>query len=344
MPSVPAAALLVALWSPASAPSARSAPAGAGPTYAEATALSREDAPRAVAQLLALAARTPDDPDAPEALWDAATLAVDRLRDPTLALRALDLLVSAYPESRSAARGRHKRAELESRGARTAPEALSAFLALPDDAAALRAFLEKYPGFPDANAVRLRLVRLEPDPSVGEATAQALLEDPHVGWRAGRALSDERYLLGDYAGAVAAAERADDPAGVTRGRRMLRAQRLGQACGVWVGLTFLFLGARTSRAGRWLPVPGAVKYYVPVALVFLAMAYPMDPTFRPAMHALVFGGSGLLWVLASSPRRFPRAVRIASHAFTMAAFVYAVVFHFGILVPLVETLKNGLQR
>ncbi len=320
------------------------APAGPLPTYAGAIAAAGELPAESAAPLLDFVTRVPADPDAPDALWDAARLALDRLQDPALALHALDRLLAEYPESRPAKRARQQRAELEARGARSHPEALAVFLRLPDDAAALRAFLAQYPDFPEANTVRLRLVRLEPEISAGEATAEALMADPAVGWRAGRALADERYRAGDYAGAVAAAERVDDPAGASRARRMLRAQRLGQACLAWVGLTALFLAARTSRAGRWRPVPGAVKYYLPVALVFLAMAYPMDPAFRPAMLTLVFGGAALLWVLSASPRRFPVLVRVGTHALTMAAFVYAVIFHFGVLAPLVETLKNGLQR
>ncbi len=320
------------------------APAGPLPTYAEAIAAAAELPAESAAALLDFVTRVPADPDAPDALWDAARLALDRLQDPALALHALDRLLAEYPDSRPATRARQRRTELEARGARSHPQALAAFLRLPDDAAALRAFLVQYPDFPDANIVRLRLVRLEPEVAVGEATAEALLADPAVGWRAGRALADERYQKGDYAGAVSAAERVDDPAGAARARRMLRAQRFGQACLLWVLLTALFLAARTSRAGRWMPVPVAVKYYLPVALVFLAMAYPMDPAFRPAMHTLVFGGAALLWVLSASPRRFPVFVRVCTHALTMAAFVYAVIFHFGVLAPLVETLKNGLQR
>jgi len=320
-------------------------PAPTPPTYADAVApAAAGDARGAAEGLLAFAAAQPSDPDAPEALWDAAALAMDRLADPRLALRALDALVAGFPGSRAGERGRARLAFLEARGIRTDPDALAAWLRLPDEPAALREFLSRHPHFPDADAVRVRLLRVDPTARSEVDPAALQAGDPEVAWRAARAVTAAQLAAGDYEAALASAVRAADSAGEKQARRMLRYQHLARASAAWVALTVLVLFARTQRAGRWRPAPVAVRYFVPVAAALLAMAYPMDPAFRPAMWSLAVGGALLLWVLGASPRRFPRWVRALSHAFTMTAYIYAIVFHFGILPALLETLTRGLQR
>ena len=350
--------VFVGLWAPAPVP-----PSAPPATYAEAVApLETGDFAHAVLHLRAFAEAHPDDPDAPDALWDAASVSLDRLADPRGALSALDLLVARYPDSRPAARARARRDTLNAQGARNRPDTLSEFLRLngTDDAVALQAFIDAHPDAPEAAVARLRLASLTrpgPDPA-----ADPLIDDPELGWRAGRALAEQAYRAGDYAGSLAAAEKVADESGAGRARRMLFAERAADLAAIWVGLVTLFGIARTTRAGGWLPigtppgsvgapsallsVPGAVRYFFPVALVFLAAAYPMAEAFRPAMLTVALGGTALLWVLAIQPRhpRVPRGLRALGHGATMAAFVYAAIFHFGVLPALIETLRNGVQR
>lgn len=321
------------------------APVSTPPTYAEAVApAAAGEARTAALGLIAFALAHPDDPDAPEALWDASALALDRLLDPPLALQALDALVARHPQSRAGERARARLAFLEPRGIRSDPAAFAAWLGLTDDPAVLRDFLNRFPQFSDAGAVRVRLMRVDPTAAAELAPSTLKTDDPDVAWQAARAVTTAQLAAGNYAAALASAERAEDPAGAKQARRMLRYQRLAQGCAAWVALTVVFLFARTQRAGRWRPAPATVRYFAPVAAAFLAMAYPMDPAFRPAMWSLAVGGVLLLWVLGASPRRYPAWVRVLTHAFTMGAYAYAVVFHFGILPALLETLRTGVQR
>jgi hypothetical protein len=168
----------------------------------------------------------------PEALWDAARVALDAQHDPVAAAVILRDLLDRHPESRPAERARAALAWIEARDPVAAAELLELQGANPREGR----WLHGHRGAVDAALVAVRHAQ-----KLDEVDALALLEahvqDPHWGFVVQRAVAQRLFFEGRYVAAMQSADAAGDA-----GRRGAAARVLGwRAAAALVGL--LVVGA-----------------------------------------------------------------------------------------------------
>ncbi|MSP73249.1 MAG: hypothetical protein EXR76_13985 [Myxococcales bacterium] len=289
---------------------------------------------------LSWARASPSESATAEVLWDVALTLLERHVDPGSALDLFEVLEADFEHTPFAERATAKRQLLSSLGTREDPAAVKVYLSLPDEVAELRGFLVNHLDFPTVGRARvqLRLARLEPELSLDVPLPA------EERWRSDRVELERLLADGEWSTASALAERAGDTSLARTTTLLATAGRLSWLCMVLVGLTVIIGAARAARAGTLRRAPPVVRYFAPVAAVLLAAAHPMEAHFRPAMFMLAFGATALLWVLAVQQSPAPGLRRAMLHALVLAAFFFAVVERQNLLVPLVTTVREGLQR
>ncbi len=158
-------------------------------SYLQAQELRLEDPIAAAEALSRFAAESPEDPLAPEALWDLASLQLNYLRRPSEAIQPLKKLLERYPESRPALRAQLL---LERLQARSLP-ALQQRMNLKG--AALRAWLSSSRSLSKDRGL-IALHAAPPDLEEAVHFLSPYAEDPHWGWLVKRDLARRRLAEG----------------------------------------------------------------------------------------------------------------------------------------------------
>lgn len=199
-------------------------PADGGVPAVDAAAVDAAAADAAAADPAAADAAAAADP---EALWDAARVALDAQHDPVAAAVILRDLLDHHPDSRPAERARAALAWIEARDPVAAAELLELQGAQPREGR----WLHGHRGAVDAALVAVRHAQ-----KLDEVDALALLgahvQDPQWGFVVQRAVAQRLFFEGRYVAAMQSADAAGDA-----GRRGAAARVLGwRAAVALVGL------------------------------------------------------------------------------------------------------------
>lgn len=334
----------------------------------------------AVAALLAIGREFPEDDVAPEALFEAAQISEEQLKDPEAARRLYGELKDRYPRSRLLRRAQNRFDDL-SMGLRSGPAALVEFndisatfrtAGLPRTVERLQRLLREHADFAFKDRALYLLGTALRDSGKwdqAEATLAGLfttLPQSPFAPRAKQALAEILVMRGDYGRARALfAELAayggplwTEAAGEglriveVRGRRRLL-QRASAA------LLSLFLLAALVRGRRRLwPPPFEVYYYVPVA-AFLVLVGLLAGGGGMSGAALALCGIGtvLVWLggaaaradaergrrtpLAGARRAAALCLGTLLRGLAVAAACYLVLYHGGLIDVILETLRSG---
>ena len=312
-----------------------------------------------------VARKWPDDDIADDALAEAAQIREEKLGDPEGALRVWDQLLKQYPQSRLARRAQSRSDYL--RGALAAgaeplriyQQVLAEYPKRPhgDSIARMSELVARYPNFPLAPNAWFWL---------GEAHAQekqwdeALRAYEHVkaAWpqsewsaRAEKAIGDTWLERGDIGRAVQSYDLLAQRGGpwsqaADLGRAMARREKIRRAA--WYGSIAwlaIFIVGYAVRARRGLVFPLELKYYLPVAIAFVAAAYTEHKSIFRATLMLAAAGAVITGLVGQRP--VPRGRRIM-HALAIAGAVAATFFiaiqtqHLTDMV--LETLHSGAER
>ncbi len=185
-------------------------------------------------------AAPPPAPEAPEALWDAARVALDHERDVAAAVPLLRRLIAVHPDSRPADRARATLARVEALG-----DAAAAWALPPADE---DRFVAAHPA-----AGITPLVALRRSTALPEAEALALLRahrgDGRWGWVVEREIGRRLYVEGRFVDAWRAADAAGDAGRVRASLRMI-AWRAAPGVGVLLIAAGLWWVRRRRRRRR----------------------------------------------------------------------------------------------
>jgi outer membrane protein assembly factor BamD (BamD/ComL family) len=346
--------------------------------FAAATALeAKGQFADAAAALERLGHEQPNDSFAPDALFEAAVVAEERLSDPTRARRLYDEVATKYPSSRLSRRAR-TRADFLARSLTTGEEPLREYDDIiggaanrprADSRARMEALLKKWPAFALADRALFWLgQRLAEERRWNEAMARfSELEEhfPSSEWalrakksRAdillsrghpflARAIYRELIAHGDAVARSAGHEGlSDSVAWIARAIAVV-------VCVLYL-LVFAWLQVRAvvPRA-RLRRVPLELLYYLPVAVLFVAAALTENRAFGLATSVIAVGGAGVVWLTslgyAARLERGPmtagaRAGRIAAVTLAIFALVFLAVQVTGLTDIVIETFRSGPER
>ena len=326
----------------------------------------------AVAALEAFAAARPAHPLAADALAEAAALCEARLFDPARALGLWKRLLDRYPHSRGATRAAARRDELEPAVAAGGAD-LATFERLlgeagspprPEARAQVARFLAEHPTFPFADRGLFWLGQAaelagQDDEALARYAEAAGRRGPFES-RAQRARAERLLQLArlDEAGAAyeALAHLSDPVAQVAlrEGRvavaMAVRRARIARVAGIWAALAALAALAIGRR--RLWPVPTEVRFFLPVAAIFVAAALR---TRGPALRAtaiIAAGASALIWLHAATrreldARRVAPALQLVvalAAASALGAVAVLAVRWTGLTELALETLRAGPDR
>ncbi|HEX6838662.1 MAG TPA: tetratricopeptide repeat protein [Polyangia bacterium] len=346
--------------------------------FAAATALEAKGQFAAAADALEkLGHAEPRDSFAPDALFEAAVVAEERLSDPKRARRLYEEVATKDPSSRLSRRAQ-TRADFLARSLTTGEEPLRVYDDILTGAAArpraesrarMEALLQKWPDFALADRALFWLgQRLAEEHRWNEAMARfAELERrfPSSEWalRAKKARADillsrghpfvaraiYRDLLahGDAVARSAGAEGlADSVSWIARAIGVI-------VCIIYLcGFAWLHLRRVVPRA-RLRRVPLELLYYLPVATVFVAAALTENRAIGLATTGIGVGGAALVWVTslgyAARLERGPmsaaaRIGRIAAVLAAVIALVFLAVQATGLTDIVIETFRSGPER
>lgn len=365
--------LLLALASPGAAADDCGAGADRDAFQAAMELLGRDDESAARA-LEALADAHPEGEFAPDALLEAAQLAEEKLGHPDRAAALYGRLVAHYPSSRLSIRARARRdfltANLAGGAAPLAEyqEILLRYAARPpaESRARMERLVAEHPDFPLADDGRLWLARSDLEDGHFESAMARFEEvERHAAPEAARSARKGR------ADAVLAAghpllARALYRSLLDGDRASAEAARAGLAAttAALVGLALfaislaylaLFLGACAWQARRGLagPLPVELKFFLPVAALFLLAAARANRPIFVATAAIALGGAAVIWLGGaatigrlgrgplSSSGRLGRAL---ATGMAVAAISYAAVHLTCLTDVVVETLRHGPDR
>jgi len=346
--------------------------------FAAATALeAKGDFAAAAAALEALGHDAPADSFAPDALFEAAVVAEERLSDPARARRLYAEVATKYPASRlarrAATRGDFLAQSLTTGEAplRAYDEVLAGATARPraESIARMQELLQKWPDFALADRAlfwlgqRLAEER-RPDDAVARF-AEVERRFPSSEWalRAKKARAD--LLLSRGHPFVARAvyrelEASSDPVARSAGKEGLADSVSFLVRGLFVvlcviylvGFAWLHVRAVSPRA-RLRRVPLELTYYGPVALLFVVAAVTENRAIGIATAAIAVGGAVVVWLTslgwAARVERGPlsplaRAGRIAAVTVAVVALLFLAVQATGLTDIVLETLRTGPER
>ena len=336
--------------------------------FDDAIAIEARDPETAAKKLEALATDHPDDPLAPDALTEAATLCEQRLFQPARALISWRAITTRYPGSRDARRAQLRVPELERTLAGAGNEVLSRFERLIAEAsdrpsAATRQKIVLFLGEPASLPIRDRGAYWLAQASEGENDFEGALHwygqasrapGPWAA-RADRAKAALLLRRGRFAEARIAYQdlsRHPDPVsrlaqqdGLLALDRSQRSHDLAIAAWVWLAL-FCAVHVLLAR-DRPVSVPMEARFLAPVALVFAILAALENRTVGLAV-AIVGGGGVIVSWLSAAARAGASLARRALFALAAAIAVVAIAYlavRYLQLVDLVrETLMSGPDR
>lgn len=325
-----------------------------------------------------LADAAPQGEDAADALHEAAQLAEERLAEPARALALYERLLERYPNHRLALRARARRDFLAA-GLRSGAsplteyqDILQGYAARPraDSVARMERLLAAHPDFALADRARLWLAEnalQADDPATAErhyrdveahAPGTATAREATLG-RAAALLAQGRPLAAHHL--YRALLNAPEPAiraAADRGRATAEQQLLLHA-GFIVALLYLlaYLGAQlwAGRGGLW-PPPLELKFYLPVAGLFLLAALPARDSVLPALALIATGGGLVTWLAGAADRRailqgadrtstpYGVVLRLIAMALAVLALAYAALHATHLVDFLIETLRYGPDR
>jgi outer membrane protein assembly factor BamD (BamD/ComL family) len=326
-----------------------------------------EKAREAAAALQALARDLPDDDIAPEALFEAAQILEEQLRDPEGARRLYDEVQARYPQSRLSRRAQARTAELTA-GLRTGVAPYLAFQELlrgekgsPEILRGLQRLLAEHPDFALGDRARYllggALHEAGRDREAAAALGEVLSRHPGSEWapRARQLLGQIALARGDFAAArdhFAALSRYGgslwETAAVQGQEQVARAQRRSRLSRLGLAFVLLYAGLLLFRAApRLRPLPYELWYYLPVAGFLVVVAYLTSaaPVWR-ALLALGLCGAAFMWLSGAAARGYRGTwtgtiAGVAGRVVCAAALCYLVVYHGGLLDIVIETLRHG---
>lgn len=317
----------------------------------------------AAAALVKLADDLPDDPFADDALSEAALLYEQTLRQPDVALRLLERVVTRYPQSRLVRRAQSRIDRLRV-GLTTGQEPLIAYQAIlgelpklaPDvQVQKLGALLVKYPDFSLRDDVRMlrasAAARAAQYPlALQELAALENVESPLLRQRARMARAE---LLLDL-GRLDEASALDSGPGFAKKLRVARARRSG-----WYGaiavLALLWLAAiaRLGRAGvrgLFVEPPLESLFFFPIGVLFVLAALTENRLITWATFWLALGGWIEVTLFAALLRHdamrstMRRALALVGLLLAIVALFLVVIEALGLFPLVVETLRHGPER
>lgn len=360
----------------ASAAALRADPAPAGERDAFYSALGQvgHDDARAGQELEALAARGPDGEFAADALIQAAEIDEQRLGKPAEALALYQRLIARYPSSRLALRAR-ARADFLAANLRTGAPALAAYQDVLNQYAArgpaesvlrMERLLVEHPDFALASEARIWLARGaltagrfdEAERRYADVEARAPGTAAALEARKGRA---DAALSGGHplrARAIYESLLGEPRAFADAGRVGIAAcdQAIARAAAMWAALAYLlgFLAASAVAGRRTLArLPFELKFYLPIALLFVAAAATEHRAVAVATFAIAAGGALVVWLggaatasrLARGPlSRGRRLARASATALAVLALGYCAIESTHLTDFVVETVRHGPDR
>lgn len=331
----------------------------------------------AAAALEQLGHEQPGDSFAPDALFEAAVVAEERLADPARARRLYAEVADKYPSSRLSRRAR-TRADFLARSLVSGEEPLreyddiiagAASRPRADSRARMEALLQKWPSFALADRALFWLgQRLAEERRFDEAIARfAEIERRFATseWALRAAKSRADVLLSRGHPFVARAIYrqllgSSDPVARSAGREGLSDSLSWIARAVFLSACIVYLvafawlqlrGIRPRARLRRLPVE--LVYYLPVAAMFVAAALTENRAIGMATLGIAAGGGALVWLtslgFAARLERGPmsraaRAGRVAAVAFAVVAVVFIAVQATGLTDIVIETFRSGPER
>ncbi|MGZ3407899.1 MAG: tetratricopeptide repeat protein [Polyangia bacterium] len=319
----------------------------------------------------------PNDSFAPDALYEAAVVAEERLSDPERARRLYELVATKYPSSRLSRRAR-TRADFLARSLTTgeAPlreydDILASAVSRPhaESRARMEALLRKWPDFALTDRALFWLgQRLAEERRLDEASARfAEIERrfPASEWALRGKKSRADILLSrghPFAARVLYRElmASSDPVARSAGAEgmsdsvswILRTIAVVVSVLYLLGFALMQLRAIRPRT-RMKRLPIELFYYVPVAALFVAAALTENRAIGLATTGVAVGGGLLLWLtsLASQSRleRGPmsaaaRAGRTIAIVFAVGALLFIAVQATGLTDIVLETFRAGPER
>jgi len=342
--------------------------------HAAASLIGVDDA-RASEAFERLAADHPDDEYAADALMEAAQLNEEKLAHPDRAADLYARLVERYPSNRLSLRARARRDFLRrslSTGAAPLAEYQDILLrygtrAPSESAARMEKLLAAHPDFALAEQARLWLARAalrerrfdEAARRFAEVAARA--PSSEAGREARKGMADAALAAGHrrearrlYLALAADVDRATAEAGRLGARE---AERALVAYGFFVAaLAYLalFLAACAWQARRRLAhAPFELKFYLPVAALFVLAAATENRAIGVATAAIAAGGALVVWfggaATAARLARGPlpvvaRLLRAAATALAVGAVAFATVHATSLADLVVETMRNGPDK
>lgn len=365
---------------------AHARPADAGAETAErehaafeaALDLATRDPAAAVRALEHLADTDPEGEDAADALHEAAQLAEERLAEPARALVLYERLLERYPNHRLALRAQARRDFLAT-GLRSGASPLTEYQDIlqgyatrprADSVARMEHLIAAHPDFAHVDRARLWLAEnalQADDPATAErryreveehAPGTAAAREATLG-RATALLAQGRPLAARHL--YQALLQAPEPATrAAAGRGLATAeQQLMRQAGFIVALLYLlgYLGAQLWAAwgGLW-PLPLELKFYLPVAGLFLLAALPARDSVLPALALIAGGGALVTWLAGAVSRRALQqgadrtstlrgaTLRLVAMTLAVLALAYAALHATHLVDFLIETLRYGPDR
>jgi outer membrane protein assembly factor BamD (BamD/ComL family) len=318
-----------------------------------------------------LARERPDDPFADDALFEAATIAEERLADPERAQRLYDAVATRYPSSRLERRAR-TRADFLASSLKSGAGPLKEYQAITAPG--------KRPAPPDLIARMEALLQAHPDFALTDRALYWLGEQYAASKRTAEAEArfiavEQRFPGGEWA-SRAKKSRADillsrgHPFAARALYRELRAQkdlvaRVGGEEGLMAVdtairrfvelllaiaylLAFALLHALAIRRHSGRGVPTEVLFYAPVALLFVIAAATENPSILWATLAIAGGGGAIVWlscaVRADGEPWSRRLLRLASSSVAVLALMFVAIQTTGLTDLVLETLRMGPER
>jgi TolA-binding protein len=310
-----------------------------------------------------VAQKWPEDDIADDALAEAAQLHEEKLGDPEGALRLWDTLAKQYPQSRLARRALMRSEYL--RGAlaggaeplRIYQDVLASYPKRPhaDSIARMTDVVTRFPDFPLAPQAWFWL---------GEAHVQEKHWDeglrayahvterwPQSEWaaRAEKAIGDTWLERGDIGRAMAAYDQLARRGGpwsqaADFGRAMARRERFRRgalwASGAWLVIFVLAYGLRTR--GHFI-FPTELKYYLPVAIAFVAASYTEHKSIFRATLMLAGAGAVITLLVGQRPVK-QRALHALAIVAAIAATFFLAIQSQHLTDMVLETLHSGAER
>lgn len=349
------------------------APAQPGQAEFEAaTALeARGEYAQAAEALEKLARERPDDAFADDALFEAATIAEERLGDPERAARLYEAVATKYPSSRLERRAR-TRAEFLAASLKSGAGPLKEYQAIvapgkrpaaPETIARMEALLKAHPDFALADRALFWLGEqyvASKQPAEAEARFRAV-EERFAGseWaaRAKKARADlllsrrhpfaARALYRELHAERELVARAGGEEGLAAVDTAIR-RFVELLLSIAYLLAFVVLHALAMRRRGARGVPIEVLFYAPVALLFVIAAATENPSILWATLAIAAGGGAIVWLScaarADGERWRWRLARLLSSSVAVVALMFVAVQSTGLTDLVLETLRMGPER